>query len=491
MPENTNESANENAAGSIAPSTTPPSNKTSSSRGLALHWQILIGLVGGILVGLVVNAAWSDDTWAGMGVQNASDFLAGGVTAAQSEAEGGANAEAGFVADAARFIRNANIFIGDLFMRGLRFIAVPIVLFSLIVGASSLNDTAKLGRVGGKTIGIYLVTTAVAITIGLLLANIVGPGRGFDEVLRDQLAAGGTAAAESRVDRAETRPSEWETLLNIVPTNPFSALANTMMLQVVFASLLIGIALTRINQEKAGNVIRFCDAMTDVIIQIVHWVLKLAPYAVFALIVKVVADLGVSVLAQLLKYGVTVIAGLAIMIFAVYPLVLRAFTKVKYARFFGAIAPAQLLAFSSSSSGATLPVTMDCLKERLNVKDEIVSFVAPLGATINMDGTALYQGVAAVFIAQLFGIDLSLGQQLTIVLTATLASIGTAAVPGAGIIMLIIVLQSLDMQEDVVAGGIAIILGVDRILDMCRTSCNVTGDCMVTAVVASGEDAIE
>ena len=179
------------------------------------------------------------------------------------------------------------------------------------------------------------------------------------------------------------------------------------------------------------------------------------------------------------------------MIFAVYPLVLRIFTKVKYGRFFWAISPAQLLAFSSSSSGATLPVTMEVLEERLKVKEEVVSFVAPLGATINMDGTALYQGVAAVFIAQLFGIDLTLGQQITIVLTATLASIGTAAVPGAGIIMLIIVLQSLDMPEEVVAGGIAIILGVDRILDMCRTACNVTGDCMVTAVVASGENAID
>ncbi|MEM7754053.1 MAG: dicarboxylate/amino acid:cation symporter [Planctomycetota bacterium] len=467
------------------------SENTQKKPGMALHWQILIGLAAGILVGLLVNAFWTDQTWAGMGVNDPSSFLAGGLEAADSELEGGPNEGATIVADAARFVRNANAFLGDLFMRGLRFIAVPIVLFSLIVGASSLNDTAKLGRIGGKTILIYLTTTAVAITVGLLLANIVGPGRGFDEGLRDTLAAGGNAAAETRIGAAKGRPSEWETLLNVVPTNPFAALADTMMLQVVFASLLIGVALTRINQDKAQSVIRFCDAMTDVIIEIVHWVLKLAPIAVFALIVKVVADLGIDVLGQLIKYGATVVAGLAIMIFIVYPLVLRTFTKVKYGRFFWAISPAQLLAFSSSSSGATLPVTMEVLEQRLKVKEEVVSFVAPLGATINMDGTALYQGVAAVFIAQLFGLDLTIGQQITIVLTATLASIGTAAVPGAGIIMLIIVLQSLDFNEEIIAGGIAIILGVDRILDMCRTACNVTGDCMVTAVVATGERAIE
>jgi len=479
MPENTTE---------------PPSPATPAAPrpgGLALHWQILIGLAAGVLVGLLVNALWTDQTWTGLGVDDPASFLAGGVEAAASQQEGAPNAEAGFAADAARFIRNANAFVGDLFMRGLRFIAVPIVLFSLIVGASSLNDTAKLGRIGGKTIAIYLVTTAVAITVGLVFANIIGPGRGFDEALRDTLAAGGTVDAETRVLNAENRPTPWETLLNVVPTNPFAALAETLMLQVVFASLLIGVALTRIKQSKAEAVIRVCDAMTDVIIQIVHWVLKLAPYAVFALIVGVVADLGISVLAQLIKYGLTVVAGLAVMIFVVYPLALRVFTKVRYGRFFWAISPAQLLAFSSSSSGATLPVTMEVLEQRLKVKDEIVSFVAPLGATINMDGTALYQGVAAVFIAQLFGLDLTLGQQITIVLTATLASIGTAAVPGAGIIMLIIVLQSLDMPDEIVAGGIAIILGVDRILDMCRTACNVTGDCMVTAVVASGENAID
>ncbi|HHN77563.1 MAG TPA: dicarboxylate/amino acid:cation symporter, partial [Phycisphaerales bacterium] len=302
---------------------------------------------------------------------------------------------------------------------------------------------------------------------------------------------GSRTGAEAKIASAETRPDTWQTLLDIVPKNPFAALAQTKMLQVVFASLLIGIALTRIDRDKARAVIGFCDAMTDVIIQIVHWVLMLAPIAVFALIVEVVADVGIDVLGSLIKYSLTVVAGLAIMIFIVYPTALKLFTPVGYGRFFRAISPAQLLAFSSASSGATLPVTMDCCEQRLGLSEEVTSFVIPLGATVNMDGTALYQGVAAVFIAQLFGIDLSLMDQLTIILTATMASIGTAAVPGAGIIMLIIVLQTLDFPDYAVAGGIAVILAVDRILDMCRTACNVTGDCMVATVVAAGEGAIE
>ena len=463
-----------------------------ANKKLALHWKILIGLIAGLVVGLLINTLWTTSTWESMGVTDTSAFLTEDLqTRKAAEAEGGANADANFAAHAARFIRNANAFIGDLFMRGLRFIAVPIVLFSLIVGASSLNDTAKLGRIGGRTIAIYLCTTAIAITVGLLLANLIRPGGGFDPELRDILASGGAEGAGQRIASADTRPSAWQTLLDIIPQNPFTALADTMMLQIVCAALLTGIALTRIDSTKARAVIDFCDAMTDVIIQVVHWVLALAPIAVFALIVEVVADLGISVLAQLLKYALTVVAGLAIMMFAVYPSALAIFrTKIGYARFFKAISPAQLLGFSSASSGATLPVTMECCEERLGIKDEVTSFVIPLGATINMDGTALYQGVAAVFIAQLFDIPLSLMDQLTIVLTATLASIGTAAVPGAGIIMLIIVLQTLDFPNAAVAGGIAIILSVDRILDMCRTSCNITGDCMVCTVVAAGENAI-
>ncbi|MEM7622712.1 MAG: dicarboxylate/amino acid:cation symporter, partial [Planctomycetota bacterium] len=462
-----------------------------SNRGLALHWQIFIGLVAGVVVGVAINALWTDSTWSSMGVDDPSAFLSDKYPEREAaQAEGMPNADANAVANAARFVRNATRFTGDIFMRGLRFIAVPIVLFSLIVGASSLNDSAKLGRIGGKTIGIYLITTAVAISVGLLLANIVAPGNFVSDEIRDQLAVEQVESAGQRIGDASERPTAWQTLVNIIPANPFTALADTVMLQVVFAALIIGVALTRIPEEKAQAVTRFCDAMTDVIIQVVHWVLLLAPLAVFALIVVIVADLGAGVLASLLVYAATVIGGLLIMTFLVYPLVLRTFTPIKYGRFFSAIAPAQLLAFSSSSSGATLPVTMSCCEERLGVSEEVTSFVVPLGATINMDGTALYQGVAALFIAQLFGFPLTFGDQLTIVLTATLASVGTAAVPGAGLIMLIIVLETLKMPDEIVAGGIAVILGVDRILDMARTACNVTGDCMVTSVVAAGENAI-
>ena len=470
-----------------------PQNATdrAQKQKMALHWKILIGLVAGIVVGLLVNLFWTDATWASMGVNDPGSFLNEKLSVREaSQRENAPNADANFAATASRFVRFGTGFVGDLFMRGLRFIAVPIVLFSLIVGASSLNDASKLGRIGGRTIIIYLCTTAIAISVGLLLANIVSPGSGFDEEARTMLASGGEANAGKKIASATERPDAWQTLLDIVPKNPFAALADTAMLQVVFAALLIGIALTRLPDEKAEPVIRVCDAMTDVIIQIVHWVLKLAPIAVFALIVVVVTDLGIGVLGSLLKYSLTVVAGLALMMFAVYPIGLKLFTPVSYGRFFKAISPAQLLAFSSASSGATLPVTMECCEERLGVSEEITSFVVPLGATINMDGTALYQGVAAVFIAQLFGIDLSFMDQLTIVLTATMASIGTAAVPGAGIIMLIIVLQTLDFPEEAVAGGIAVILAVDRILDMCRTACNVTGDCMVTTIVAAGENAV-
>ena len=459
-------------------------------KGLALHWKILIGLVLGVAVGIAVNLAWTPATWSSLGVNDPASYLAGGKAAKLAAVEGAANADAGFLAHAARFLRNLVTFVGDLFMNGLRFIAVPIVLFSLAAGVASLNDTAKLGRIGGKTIAVYLATTAVAISIGLLAANLVGPGRGFPEELREQFAAQEADNATRSIASAEIQESRgtWDILLDIFPSNPFGAMAQGNTLQVVVVGLLVGIALTLIPRAKADPLVAMFDGMTDVVIKIVELVLIIAPYAVFALIVRVVADLGIEVLLAQLKYCLTVIGALALMMFVVYPALLRVFTPVRYGRFFRAISPAQLLAFSSSSSGATMPVTMDCVERRLGVKEDITSFVIPIGATINMDGTALYQGVAAVFIAQMFGVPLTLADQLMIVLTATLASIGTAAVPGVGIVMLIIVLDAVKMPDEVMTTGIAVILGVDRILDMCRTSCNVTGDCMVAALVASSEN---
>jgi len=470
------------------PTTTTDTTPPGSGPGrLALHWKILIGLALGILAGLAINTLWDAGTWSSLGVSDPGAFLAdrGSGSAMTEPGAAAPNADASFVAHAARFVRNLNAFVGDLFLRGLRLIAVPIVVFSLIVGASSLNDLAKLSRIGGKTIGIYVVTTAVSITIGLVLANLVRPGSFVDEQTRDGFVASFGEQARVSIEQARA-PDVWDTVLNIVPTNPFGAVADGNMLQVVFASLVVGIALTLIPRAKAAPVIAFFDAMTDVVIKVVHLVLMLAPYAVFALIAEQIADLGLDILGSLAVYSLVVVLGLATMMFGVYPLVLRLFTPIGYARFFGAIAPAQLLGFSSASSSATLPVTMECCEERLGVKEEVSSFVLPIGATINMDGTALYQGVAAVFIAQLYAMDLSVGEQLTIVLTATLASIGTAGVPGVGMIMLVIVLQSVGIPLE----GIAVILGVDRILDMCRTSCNITGDAMVCSVVAGTEGAL-
>jgi Na+/H+-dicarboxylate symporter len=454
----------------------------SSKPKIALHWQILIGLILGIIVGLAINTMWDSSTWNSMGIDDPSAWVDG----VKSDV---VNQEPSAAAHAARFVRNLNNFVGDLFLRGLRFIAVPIVIFSLIVGASSLNDLSKLSRIGGKTIGIYLVTTAIAISVGLLFANILKPGSFVSEETRDGFVAQFKDQADAKIAAAQA-PDVWDTVLNIVPKNPFEAIAAGNMLQVVFASLLVGIALTLIKREKAVVVIKFFDAMTDVIIKIVEIVLMIAPYAVFALIVSQIAELGLDILGSLAAYSLVVVAGLATMMFVIYPLVLKLLTRsgsLGLGRFYKAISPAQLLAFSSASSSATLPVTMECCEQRMGIKEEVSAFVLPIGATINMDGTALYQGVAAVFIAQLYGMDLTIAEQLTIVLTATLASIGTAGVPGVGMIMLVIVLQSVGIPLE----GIAVILGVDRILDMCRTSCNVTGDCMVCAVVASSEGAIE
>lgn len=453
----------------------------SKKQRLALHWQILIGLFAGLIVGVLINSVWSEQSWSDLGVVNPTKWLAG-----QADPQ---NEAAGFTAMLVRSIINLNSFIGDLFVRCLRTISVPIVLFSLIVGASSLNDIKKLSRIGAKTVGIYVFTTAIAITVGLVFANLVAPGAMVDQALRDQMAQAGAVSAQSKIEAAQA-PDAWSTLLNIVPLNPFASLVEGNMLQVVFFSLTVGIALSLVKQEKAQIVTTFCDAMTDVIIKLVDLIMFFAPYAVFALLVRVVAQMGLEVLSALLAYCATVMAGLALMIFGVYPLILKALSGVSFRRFFHAIAPAQLLAFSSSSSSATLPVTIRCAEKRLGIHEEVSSFALPLGATINMDGTALYQGVAAMFIAQLYGIDLDLSAQLTIVLTATLASIGTAGVPGVGLIMLVIVLQSVGMGAEVMAGGIAIIFGVDRILDMCRTSCNVTGDLMVSAVVAKSEGAL-
>lgn len=383
--------------------------------------------------------------------------------------------------------------IGTIFINSLKMIAVPLVLASLIVGVSNLGDISKLSRIGGKTIATYLITTVVAVSIGLILVNVFQPGKSLPLETRENLMKMYEGDAGSRVGQAEVlqQQSPLQPLVDIVPENIFKATAdNSAMLQVVFFAILVGVALLQIPKSKADPVIAFFDGFNDVIIQIVNYIMMIAPIGVFALMASLIVEIAgdnpdsaLQLLLALLKYSLVVLGGLFLMVLGVYPLILKAFTKVKYRDFFKAIRPAQLLAFSTSSSSATLPVTMKQVEEELGVSEEVSSFVLPLGATVNMDGTSLYQGVAAVFIAQALGMELTITQQLMIVLTATLASIGSAGVPGAGLIMLIIVLESIGVP----AAGIALIIAPDRILDMFRTVVNVTGDAAVCTIVASTE----
>jgi proton glutamate symport protein len=318
--------------------------------------------------------------------------------------------------------------------------------------------------------------------LGLLLANVLAPGIGLSPEQQAALIEKSASAVATKIESAQA-PSFSQTILNIIPTNPFEALAQGKMLQIVFFALSIGIGLNLLPEEKRNPILTVCDAFSDVFIKLVQIFMYTAPYAVAALIFKVFASLGLGVLSILLKYCFVVLLGLSIMIFGVYLFLVRWRTNLTAMEFYRGIAPAQLLAFSSASSSATMPLTLQCVQENLNVKEEVSSFVIPLGATVNMDGTALYQGVATMFIAQIYAVDLSFSDQITIVLTATLASIGTAGVPGVGMIMLVIVLQSVGMTPEMMTGGLAMIFGVDRLLDMSRTVCNVTGDCAVAAVV--------
>lgn len=373
--------------------------------------------------------------------------------------------------------------IGSAFIKLISMVVVPLVFASLLVGTASLNDIRKLGRIGAKTVAYYLCTTIIAISIGLLLANTLKPGEGLSQEKRRQLTESISEKESGQIETALKKPTVTDILLNIIPTNPVKAFVEGKMLQIIFLALMAGICLGLIPSERSRPVINFFEGINELIIQMVHIIMKLAPYGVFALISAVVADFGLGILLVLLKYSLIVIVGLILHVTIVYSSAIKIFSKHKIRTFFKGIRPAQLIAFSSASSSATLPVTMECTEENLGVPGQIASFVLPLGATINMDGTALYQGVSAVFIAQFYGMGLTVPQQLTIVFTAVLASIGTAGAPMAGVITLAIVLKSIGVPLE----GIALIMGVERILDMCRTVVNVTGDASCAVVVASSE----
>ncbi len=372
--------------------------------------------------------------------------------------------------------------VGDVFIRLLTMIAVPLVLASLIVGAASLSDLKHIAKIGGKTLGFYALTAVIAITIGLVCANIIQPGKFMPEDTKQRLLETFQEDAQSKIEQNVSLDIV-DFLVNIVPKNPFRAIADGDFLQIVFFSILTGIFLSQIKSEKVKTVIDFFDGVSNAMILLVEKIMYIAPYAVFALISATVSEFGFNILQTLLLYSVTVVLGLLILTFVEYPVLLKIFTKVNLITFFKVQRQVIAVAFSTSSSAATLPVTMDVCEKKLGVPNRIASFVLPLGTTVNMDGTALYQAVAAMFIAQVYGMDLNLTQQLTIVITAVLAAIGTAPVPGIGLIMLIIVLKSVGIPEE----GIALIIGVDRLLDMCRTVPNVIADSLACVVIASSE----
>ncbi len=414
---------------------------------LALHWQILLGMVVGVIFGIIAaQLNWNE-----------------------------------FVLD---WIKP----FGTIFINSLKLIAIPLIVASLIKGVSDLQDISKLSQMGGRTIALYIFTTVVAVSLGLIIVNVVRPGKLIAEDTRIELMEtyGGDADLKIADAKAKKEQGPLQALIDIVPDNIVGAATdNGNMLQVIFFVIFFGIGLILIPPDKAKPVKDFFDGLNEVILKLIDLIMLAAPYGVFALLAALVVESpSADLFIALLGYAASVLLGLGLLIGVFYPTLVRIFTGRSYPFFFNGISPAQLLAFSTSSSAATLPVTMERVEEHLGVEEEVASFVLPIGATINMDGTSLYQAVAAVFIAQAFGMELTLGGQLGIIMTATLASIGSAAVPGAGMVMLVIVLGQAGIPE----AGLALIFAIDRPLDMCRTVANVTGDAAVSMLVAKSID---
>ena len=409
---------------------------------LALHWQIILGMVLGVAFAFLgLNFEWGKS-----------------------------------------FVINWIKPFGTIFINSLKLIAVPLILASLVKGVSDLKDLSKLSSMGGITISTYIFTTLMAVSIGLIAVNLVKPGEYITDETREQLVSAYSTNANQKIEAANNQKSlgPLQPLVDIVPSNFLSAASNNRnMLQVIFFAILFGISMILIPEKKSKPIKDFFDSLNDVILKIIDLIMLCAPYGVFALLAAIIVEApSMDLFKALGLYSLTVLFGLSLLIF-IYILIVKVFMGKSPSYFIKGISPAQLLAFSTSSSAATLPVTMDRVQEHLDVEEEVSSFVLPIGATINMDGTCLYQAVAAVFIAQAFGLDLSLAAQLGIVSTATLASIGSAAVPGAGMVMLIIVLSQAGIPEI----GLALIFAVDRPLDMCRTVINVTGDATVSMLV--------
>jgi Na+/H+-dicarboxylate symporter len=397
--------------------------------------RILLGMGGGILLGVLFKvAAFDPSHWA-------VDFILGGVLSVG----------------------------GALFIASLKVMVVPLVFVSLICGASSLSDGMSLGRLGGKTLGLYLLTTAIAISMALTLALIIAPGE----------RAGDVAPVSFE---AAPAPDLSQVIVDLVPTNPVAAMAEGKMLQVIVFAILLGIAIAR-SGEPGARVKSFFEDLNGVLMKLITMLIQLAPYGVFCLMTTLFSEIGWQDILKLGAYFLTVVLGLALHLGVVYPTLLTTLARLSPIRFFTKMREPMLVAFSTASSGATLPVTLRTVEHRVGVDNEVASFVIPLGATVNMDGTAIMQGVATVFIAQFYNVDLVLTDYLMIVLTATMASIGTAAVPGVGLVMLAMVLTQVGLPVE----GIMLIIGVDRLLDMMRTAVNVTGDATVASVIARSE----
>lgn len=356
--------------------------------------------------------------------------------------------------------------VGRIFVAALKLLVVPVVFFSLTCGAAAMGVDIRMGKMAVHTLLLYLFTTCAAVTLALLVATVIDPGLGFN--------LGEIGAFEPR-----DVPSVKETLINIVPTNPIEAMVSGNMLQLIVFCILLGVSVS-LAGDAGKRALKVLQSFNDVILKMVTVIMHLAPYGVFCLLAKIFADLGADAFEGLAKYFVTVALALVLHAFGVYSALLKLFTGLNPITFFKNVRPAMLFAFSTSSSAATMPITMNVAEKRLGVDNRVASLTIPVGATINMDGTAIMQGVATVFIAQAFGADLGMGGYLTVILTATLASIGTAAVPSVGLVMLTMVLQQVGLPVE----GIALIIGVDRLLDMMRTAVNVTGDCAVTSIVA-------
>jgi proton glutamate symport protein len=420
-------------------------------RRLPLYWKIIIGMIAGIVFAILM-----------LQVTNGVQFIVNWIKP-----------------------------FGTIFINLLKLIAVPLILASLIKGISDLKDISKLSKMGFRTISFYLLTTVFAVSLGLVIANFIKPGNAVSEETRTEMLATYGQDVEKQQVQAQQQKSTGplKFVEDIVPDNIFNAAtSNSRMLQVIFFALFLGISMILLPEKNTRPFKEFFDSTNDIILKMIDIIMMAAPFGVFALIAALVAESpSVELFKALGIYALTVVLGLSILLFLFYPLLVYFFTGRNPIRFLKQISAAQLLAFSTSSSAATLPVTMEVAEKNVGVDNEVTSFVLPIGATINMDGTSLYQAVAAIFIAQAFGMDLTLAAQLGIILTATLASIGSAAVPGAGMVMLIIVLTQAGIPE----AGLALIFAVDRPLDMLRTAANVTSDCSIATIIAKSLGKLE